>query len=103
MVMSALMRLHHLKAGRTVQYTRIIPKSKFSYILLGLHDGHILVVIRKRKLSKNKIQSFEVVDFKELSCDLATCYKMIIKDRLNHFKEITDENNQSNISIEQAS
>ena len=101
--MSALMRIHSIKAGRTVVYTRIISKSKFSYILLGLSDEQILVVIRKRKLLRNKIVSLEVVDIKELSCDLRTCYNLITNNKLNHFKEITDEFNQSNISIEQTS
>lgn len=96
--MSALMRVHNLKAGRKVFYTRIIAHSSYSYILLGLDDGDVIVVIRKRAMIRNIIKSLEVVAIHVLTCSLATCYDLIKDNKLNHFKEITDEHIKNNLS-----
>lgn len=96
--MSALFRVHYLKAGRNVLYTRFIPHSNFSYIILGLDDGNLIVVIRRREMVGNKIRSLEVVDIKVLTCSLSTCYDLIKKNELNHFKEITNEFIKNNLS-----
>lgn len=92
------MRVHNLKAGRKVFYTRIIAHSSFSYIILGLDDGDVIVVVRKRAMVSKKIRSFEVVDIHILTCSLATCYDLIKRNKLDHLKEITDEFIKNNLS-----
>lgn len=89
--MSAFMRVHELKDGRNVFYTRIIPKTHFSFIIFGLQDGQVIIVVRKRNMVKNQIKSFEVIDILQSTCTLSVIYSMIQNNELEHLKEKTNE------------
>ena len=80
--MGFFLKVFELKKDRTIVCHRTIVKTRFSYIIFSLDDGHSIVVIRNRQeVSEGKFVSLGVLEITEVKCDFKQCWSMIKNDQ----------------------